>query len=70
MQLDRISGDTFRFDCERCGLGVEKRAVGRVADMLLAAGAHEERLVELSADDLLDLQADLDAEDWLDRLLA
>jgi hypothetical protein len=64
-------GDSFRFECERCGQTVQKRAVGRVADMLLAAGAAlEPQPPPLSLDDLADLRADLDQDDWLQRLLA
>lgn len=69
VQRDGLTGDTFRFDCGQCGLAVEKRAVGRVADMLLAAGAAEDHLAPLPLADLLDLRADLDADDWLERLL-
>lgn len=64
-------GDSFRFECEQCEQTVQKRAVGRVADLLLAAGAAlEPQAPPLSLDDLVDLQADLERDDWLERLLA
>jgi predicted RNA-binding Zn-ribbon protein involved in translation (DUF1610 family) len=62
------AGVMFRFECPGCGQSVQKRAVGRVPEMLLAAGAREQGLPALSLDDLAGLQLDLDAEDWLDRL--
>ena len=64
------AGDTFRFHCPRCGVPVDKKAVGSVADMLVAAGASELSVPPLSADDLEQLRADLQTDDWLDRLLA
>jgi hypothetical protein len=71
------AGDRFRFHCPRCGVAAEKKAVGRVADMLLAAGAAETvtpppelSLPGLSPADLDTLRQDLEAPDWLDRLLA
>jgi hypothetical protein len=67
---DVARGDTFCFNCPRCDRRVEKRAVGRVADMLVAAGALEEEARPLSLDDLAELRHDLDSEDWLQRLLA
>jgi hypothetical protein len=68
----RIPGqsDLFRFDCPRCGREVEKKAVGRVPELLLAAGAGLVEPPPLSLDDLAELRRDLDADDWLDRLLA
>lgn len=60
----------FEFTCPRCGRPVEKKAVGRVADMLLAAGAAEVTAPPLSLNDIADLQCDLDADDWFERLLA
>jgi endogenous inhibitor of DNA gyrase (YacG/DUF329 family) len=70
-------GDRFRFHCPRCGVAVEKKAVGRVAEMLVAAGAAETVAAEavaltpeLSLDDLDALRRDLEAPDWLERLLA
>lgn len=62
--------DVFRFDCPRCGREVEKKAVGRVPEMLLAAGAGLVEPAPLSLDDLAELRRDLDTDDWLDRLLA
>jgi hypothetical protein len=67
---DAARGDTFRFNCPRCGRRVEKRAVGRVADMLVAAGALEEEVRPLSLDDLAELRRDLESDDWLQRLIA
>jgi hypothetical protein len=67
---DGVSGDRFRFHCPRCGRSVEKRAVGRVAEMLLAAGALEELVTPLSLDDLAELRRDMETDDWLQRLLA
>jgi hypothetical protein len=64
------AGDTFRFTCPRCGRPVEKKAVGRVADMLLAAGAAEVEVRPLSLEDVDELVRDLEADDWLERLLA
>jgi ribosomal protein S27AE len=80
------AGGRFRFHCPRCGVAAEKEAVGRVADMLLAAGAGAGEmevplpgtdaagpdlpLPELSPADLGALRQDLNAPDWLDRLLA
>lgn len=69
VRRDGTSGDSFRFHCENCHVEVEKRAVGRVADMLLAAGAHDVLPPPLTVDDIDALRADLDAEDWMDRLL-
>ena len=62
--------DAFRFTCPQCGRPVEKKAVGRVADMLIAAGAAEVTVPPFSLDDIAALQRDLDADDWLERLLA
>lgn len=67
---DPANGDKFRFHCPRCGRAVEKRAVGRVAEMLLAAGALEDRVAPLSLEDLAELRRDMEADDWLERLLA
>jgi hypothetical protein len=67
---DGVDGDRFRFGCPRCGRAVEKRAVGRVAEMLLAAGAAEERVEPLSLAYGAELRRDLEADDWLERLLA
>ena len=71
VRRDQQAGNSFRFDCESCGDTVNKRAVGRVADMLLAAGAEDEReLRPLSMDDVVELLADMESDDWLQRLLA
>lgn len=65
------TGDAFCFRCQQCGDTVKKRAVGRVADMLLAAGAAlEAEPPPLCLNDLADLRADMERDDWLDRLLA
>lgn len=66
---DEMAGDSFRFTCETCMATVEKKAVGRVADMLLAAGAQRHERPPLTIAYLDTLRADLDADDWLDRLL-
>lgn len=71
VRRDPDLGDVFRFTCEPCGRLVQKRAVGRVADMLLAAGAEREpEPPRLSLDDLDVLRADMERDDWLERLLA
>ena len=71
VRRDAAAGDSFRFDCERCGETVDKRAVGRVADMLLAAGAEREPdRRPLTVDDVVELLADMEHDDWLERLLA
>lgn len=69
VRRDRTAGDSFRFRCENCHGEIEKRAVGRVADMLLAAGAHDALPAPLTVHDIDALRADLDADDWMDRLL-
>lgn len=71
VRRDPEAGDVFLFICERCGELVRKRAVGRVADMLLAAGAAlESQPPPLCLGDLDELRADMEHDDWLDRLLA
>ena len=67
---DPLDGDRFAFSCPRCGRSVEKRAVGRVAEMLLAAGATEVPADPLTPADVEELRRDLEADDWLERLLA
>jgi len=66
---DESTGDSFRFTCEMCMTTVEKKALGRVADMLLAAGAQRLDRPPLTLAYLDTLRADLNADDWLDRLL-
>ena len=66
---DEAAGDSFRFTCETCMTAVETKAVGRVADMLVAAGAQRLEQPPLTIAYLDTLRADLNADDWLHRLL-
>lgn len=71
---DDEAGHSFHFWCDGCRNDVDKAAPGRVADVLLAAGARRAGVEQIgpppfTAADLDALRADLDAEDWQDRLL-
>jgi hypothetical protein len=78
---DHSAGD-YRFRCPACAQTVTRPASPRIVDLLVSAGAAEERwrwpaeLAErpagppLTPDDLLDLHVLLSDDEWFDGLVA
>lgn len=68
----------YAFSCPPCGLRIHKRADERIVRMLESAGvvryvdetaAPQAEVPRLTYDDLLDLHALLQTDDWFDELL-
>ena len=79
---DEDSAGDYRFCCPGCEVTVTRPASARIVDLLVSAGAAEERwtwpaeLAEphagppLTPDDLLDLHVMLADDSWFDQLVA